>query len=380
VLVFGFWLLAFYSEYRLLTSDPPGGRHFAPLPTFFYIKILPIFILYFLLINNNLKVFVTGADGFLGSNIVRVLLERGEQVRAFIQKGRDTGTLTDLPIEKTEGDLLDLKDVEAAMKGCDHVIHAAANTSIWPTRSHIVRQVNIQGTKNIIQAVKSNDIKKMIYIGTANSFGAGTKQNPGDESCKFNAAKYKLDYIDSKYESHKIILNAIKEDNINAVIVNPTFMIGEYDSKPGSGALILALYNNKVPGCTNGGRNFINVKDAAIGTCNALKMGRKGESYILGNENLSYAEFNDLVCTELDANAVHRRIPHIFIYLYGYISEFISFFTRSEPVVSVAVARVSTDNNYYISTKAINELELPQTPVRNAIREAFDWYVKNDMV
>jgi len=275
---------------------------------------------------------------------------------------------------------LNYQDVETAMKGCDCVIHAAANTSIWPTRSDIIRKVNIQGTQNIIQAVKNNGIEKMVYVGTANSFGAGTKENPGNESVGFNAGKYKLDYIDSKYESHKIVLKAIKEDKINAVIVNPTFMIGEYDSKPGSGALILALYNNKVPGYTKGGRNFISVKDAAIGVCNALRIGKTGESYILGNENLTYAEFNDLVCTELNAKTVKRSIPHIFIYLYGYISEFISFFTRKEPVVSVAVARVSTDNNYYISTKAVEELELPQTPVRNAIREAFEWYVEHEMV
>src|SRR5688572_31059788 len=118
-----------------------------------------------------MKILVTGADGLLGSNLVRELIGRGHNIRAFVQPGRQQKTLEGLPIEKFSGNLLNADEVINAGEGCDAVIHCAASTSVWPTRSEIVNKVNIEGTKNIIRAVKENKIQRMIYVGTANSFG-----------------------------------------------------------------------------------------------------------------------------------------------------------------------------------------------------------------
>ena len=325
-----------------------------------------------------MKVLVTGADGLLGTHVVRELLKRDFYVRAFLQPGREVNTLENLPVEKVFGDLLNPEDVNKAADSCDYIIHTAANTSIWPTRSEIVRKVNIEGTLNVIRTSLQNKVKRLIYIGSVNSFGFGTKNDPGDETKPFIANKYGLDYIDSKYEAQQIVLNYVNKHGLNAIILNPTFMIGPYDSKPGSGALILGLYSGKVPGYTKGGRNFLHVKDAAFAICNALNRGKIGECYILGNENLTYNEFNNLVGKQLNIKCPKLFIPKPFILLFGLISQFISLITGKAPNLSYPIARISVDTHFFNPEKARRELGLAQTPVSEAIIEAFEWFKTNN--
>ena len=324
-----------------------------------------------------MKVLVTGADGFLGNNIVRELLKRGLEVRAFLQEGRTVQTLNQLPIEKSYGDLLNATEVEKAAEGCNYIIHTAANTSIWPLRSEIVRQVNYNGTLNIINAALKAKVKRLVSIGSANSFGNGTIANPGNEEKPSTAGKFGLDYIDSKLQAQEAIKDHVKNHGLEAVIINPTFMLGPYDTKPSSGELLLALYHQKIPGYTSSGRNFVHVKDVAIAACNALKMGRSGESYIMANENLTYKEFNQLVAQELDIKPPKIFIPKPLILTYGLISQALAYLTGKPPVVSYTVARLGNENNYYTGAKAVKELNLPQTPIKIAIREAFDWFKEN---
>ncbi|WP_020535577.1 NAD-dependent epimerase/dehydratase family protein [Lewinella cohaerens] len=324
-----------------------------------------------------MKVLVTGADGFLGNNIVREVLDRGHEVYAFIQQGRHIKTLDELTVTKRYGDLLNAEEVIQAAEGCDYIIHAAANTSIWPQRSEITRRVNHEGTLNVIQAALQAKVKRMVSIGSANSFGNGSLENPGDESSPFAAGKYGLDYIDSKRDAQEAIIDHVENHGLDAVIINPTFMLGPYDTKPSSGELLLALYHQKIPGYTASGRNFIYVKDVAVAAANALTMGRSGECYIMANENLSYKDFNQLVADELDVQPPKLLIPKPFILLYGAVSQMWAYLTGKPPVVSYAVAQISLDTNYYTAAKAVKELQLPQTPIKIAVREAFNWFQEN---
>lgn len=324
-----------------------------------------------------MKVLVTGADGFLGNNIIRELLDRGFEVRAFLQEGRTVQTLDELSLEKFYGDLLNASEVERAAEGCDYIIHTAANTSIWPLRSEIVRQVNYNGTLNIINSALKAKVKRLVSIGSANSFGNGTIANPGNEETPSTAAKFGLDYIDSKLQAQEAIIEHVKNHGLDAVIINPTFMLGPYDTKPSSGELLLALYHQKIPGYTSSGRNFIYVKDVAVAACNALTMGRNGECYIMANENLTYKEFNQLVAQELDIKPPELFIPKPFILAYGLMSQALAYLTGKPPVVSYTVARLGNETNYYTAAKAVKELNLPQTPIKIAVREAFDWFKEN---
>src|ERR1041384_5868952 len=182
-------------------------------------------------------VFLTGANGLLGSHITRELLSKNYLVKAFIETGKQPSTLENLEgLTFVYGNILNRKEVIAASENCDYIIHAAASTAVMPARSQIINEINISGTQNIINASITNRVKRLIYIGSANTFGYGTLQDPGNETVPFCGDKFGLDYIDSKHEAHRRVLNAVRYNNLPAVILCPTFMLGKYDSKPGSGA------------------------------------------------------------------------------------------------------------------------------------------------
>ncbi|HET9052636.1 MAG TPA: NAD-dependent epimerase/dehydratase family protein [Cyclobacteriaceae bacterium] len=324
-----------------------------------------------------MKILITGADGLLGSNLVRELLSRGHNIRAFVQPGRQQKTLQGLPIERFEGNLLNPEDVIKSAEGCGAIIHCAASTAVWPIRSESINKVNIDGTRNIIQAIYTNNIQRLIYVGTANSFGFGSKDQPGVEGNPYKSATYGLDYMDSKYKAMQVVLEEVKKNSLPAVIVNPTFMFGPYDSTPSSGAMIVALYKGKVPGYTRGGRNYLCAKDAAVAIANALTQGRVGECYILGNENLSYKEIFTKIASTIQVKAPSLAIPSGFAKLYGHIGSLLGKFSGKAPAVSYPLSRIASDEHYYSPAKARKELGLPQTPVETGIKESFEWLKEN---
>ncbi len=326
-----------------------------------------------------MKIFITGGDGFLGSNLVRELIKRGHSIKVLVQPNRQTSTLEGLDIEIVEGDLLNLEQLIVVAQGSDAIYHVAANTSIWPSKNELVNKINIEGTRNIISLSKHLNISKLIYVGTANSLNFFTKDNHGVEGTAYITGKYGLDYIDSKYKAHQIVLDAVKE-GVPAVVVNPTFMLGPYDSMPSSGAMIIAVYQQKLPGYAPGGRNYICVKDAAIGIANALEKGKVGESYIIGNKNLSYKEAFSLIASVLDVEPPKISMPKFAVLAYGKISMFIYRITGSKPVVSYPMAKIACDTHYFSAAKAVRELGLPQTPVEEGIKESFNWLLSNGKI
>ncbi len=324
-----------------------------------------------------MKILVTGADGLLGNNLVRELLSRNHEVNVILLPNSPTQSLEKLNINRFYGNILKPQDIEKAIQGCDAVIHAAANTNIWPSRSEMIRRVNVEGTQNIIDACLKAKIKRLVYIGTANSFGFGSKEKPGNEQLPYQSAKYGLDYMDSKLEAQRIILKAVKEQGLPAITVNPTFMLGPYDTKPSAGALILAIYEQKVPGFAPGGRNYVSVKDAAIAMANGLTKGKIGESYIVGNINLSYQEMFTLVAKIVNVKPPKIKIPSLFIKIYGMIGSAYGNLLKKAPTVSYPMAQISCDEHYFNPQKARDELGLPQTDIETAILESFTWLKEN---
>jgi dihydroflavonol-4-reductase len=324
-----------------------------------------------------MKVLVTGPDGLLGSNLVRLLLERGYETRVLLQNGRNNRTLDGLDLEIVKGDVLDRDSVETAVKGCSVVLHAAANTNTNPSRSSIVRGVNIEGTRNILHAVRKHPVERFVHVGTTNSFGFGTKENPGNETLPYTAGKYRLDYFNSKHAAQHMVIREIEEHGLPAVIVNPTFLVGPYDSKPGFGTMIIAMYYQTLKVIPRGGRNYIDARDVAAGIANAISMGRIGECYILGNCNLSYGEIFNMICRIVDVAPPKRHIGPLFAKMYGLVSQVAGAVTGKPSGINLAIARISCDEHYYTAQKAIDELALPQTPIERAIEDAFVWLKEN---
>jgi dihydroflavonol-4-reductase len=326
-----------------------------------------------------LKLLITGADGLLGANTVRQALREGYQVRILQLPSSGSSALEGLDIEKYQGNLLDNAAVDSAVSGCDYVIHAGASTSVWPSRSSQTVAVNLKGTQHIVEACLKYNVKRLVYISSAASFAVGTLDCPGNERGIFEGHKYGLDYIDSKYEAHQLVENAVRSRGLPAVLVCPTFMFGPYDSKPSSGAMLVAVYQGKLPFYTTGGKNFVDARDVATAACNALHMGRIGESYIAGHQNLSYPDLFQLIARTLNVMPPRLRIPTPLVLGYGRMHSLLARLFRYTPIISLPVARIACDGQYFSPAKAVAELQMPQTPLEETVQDAFNWIARHHL-
>lgn len=319
-------------------------------------------------------VLLTGANGFLGGHLCRELLRRGYAVRAFVRPSSDQRVLAGLPLDIWTGDLRDPHNVRAATYGCDYVIHAGALAQVNPARSQTLVDINVGGTAAVLAAVRAADVERLVFVGTANVFGFGSKKHPGDELYPYMGSRYGLDYMDSKRAATDLVLQTIQQDELPAVLVHPTFMIGPLDYKITSNALLLALYRRQIAGVPLGGKNYVHVNDVAVATVNALAMGRVGQSYILGNQNLSYREAFSLMAEVMNIRPPLLPVPPPLASLIGWVSDRKHQLTGKPIQLNSAMAAVANDDHYFSVTKAIEELNLPQTPIRVAITEAFTWF------
>ncbi|MBT3272099.1 MAG: NAD-dependent epimerase/dehydratase family protein [Spirochaetales bacterium] len=325
-------------------------------------------------------VLVSGGDGFLGTNLVRELLGRNYRVRILTEPGREPVTLAGLDVEVLHGDIRSAADFAKAAENCDYLVHTAASTSIWPARSTFLEEINIEGTRNALQAAELAGVKRLIHVGSANSFGFGTADDPGDETREYSSARYGLGYMDTKRQAHELVLDATETKGLPALVVAPTFMLGPYDTKPGSGRMILSVAHREVPGYTLGGRCYIYVKDVACGIANALTKGKTGESYIFGNENLTYKDVFSIMAEVAGVKAPGLKVPPAVSLIAGAFGSFFGRILNKEPKISLPMARISKDCHFYTAAKAVRELELPQTPIVQAIEEAYRWFYDNGYI
>jgi dihydroflavonol-4-reductase len=325
-----------------------------------------------------MRILLTGADGLLGNNLVRELLNRNHKVAVLhLNDSLSTPGLDGLPLQRYYGNILDKQVVEKAISGKDYVIHAAASTQVYPPRDPVIRAVNITGTGNVIEACLHHQVKRLIHVGSAISFAPGTPEHPGDETGSYTGSKYGLDYFDSKYEAQQLVLRAVAERGLDALVVNPTFMIGPYDTKPSSGALILALYHKKVPVYTRGSKTYVAVKDAAVAIVNALTMGQAGECYILGNFSMTYKEACEKIAQSLGVDAPRFTLPSAMIRIYGIFNSLYGKFCGKMPTLTKEIAWISCEDHSYSGGKAREKLLMPCTDFTTAIMECFDWFRNN---
>lgn len=313
----------------------------------------------------------------LGSSIARELIHSGFGVRAMTLPGSPAGTLKGLDIELFGGDLLNPRDTDKAVAGCDALIHCAGNTNTWPARSARTRAVNIDGTTNMIQSAPNSNISRFIYTGSASSFGFGTKDKPGNEASPYVGRKYGLDNVDSKREGLQLVLNAWRQHGLPALAIAPTFMFGPFDTKPGSGRMILSVKQRKIPGITHGGKNFVYSRDVAIAHVNALGSGKAGECYIAGNANLSYREVIPIIAHIVNARPPSLLFPDAMILASGLAGSLLGRTFGFEPSLTLEMASVSCDGQYFDCSKAVRELGMPQTDIREAIAAAYEWFLQH---
>ncbi|OGX91068.1 NAD-dependent epimerase/dehydratase family protein [Hymenobacter coccineus] len=327
------------------------------------------------------RVLVTGANGFLGRHLVAELLRRGYPVRALVRPGSAASPalppLQALPIEVVEFDLAPAATkatMTSLAAGCGAIIHVAALAQVNPARNPAVVLTNLSGTENTLRMSRQPGIERFVYVGTANVFGFGTKAHPGDETRPYTGRRYGLDYMDSKRAATDRVLTAVAREQLPAVLVHPTFMLGPGDARPTSGTLLLALHAGRLPGYPLGGKNYVHVHDVAVATVNALTQGRVGESYILGNENLSYKEAFGLMAEILGVRAPRWPVLPPLANFYGVVCGLKARLTGRPAQVNSGMTAVANDGHYFTAQKARTELSLPQTPVSQAVADAFAWF------
>lgn len=328
-----------------------------------------------------MKVLVTGASGFLGNNLVKTLAAEGHDVIAVVREARKGNIFSGYPgVKIFSAGLDDIPALTDAAGGCDAIVHTAADTRMWPSESGMQHIVNVEYTRNVIRVARHADVGKLIHVSTVNALRPGSrKEQPGTEAQVETDSSHPLGYVATKRLAQELVLEAAR-DGLPAVVVNPSFMLGPFDYKPSSGALLLALHHGKVPGYTSGGRNFVHVRDVAAGIMAAIAKGRPGECYILGHQNLLYKEFFEIATDVLGKKRIRLFLPGWLAVGYGWANVAWSGISGKTPSLSQHMARAAGEVQFYSPEKAVRELALPQTSIETAIRESYDWFRQQGML
>jgi len=329
--------------------------------------------------NNMGKILITGGNGFLGSNIVHQLNKANYEVVLLLRKNSNRMALKGLKFKVIEGDLSKKEDIELAIRGCDFVIHSAANTA-QNGKLQDFEKINIQATENLVNLSKQYNVKRFVFISTANCFTNGSIDKPGNEESGFMPWLEKSFYAQTKYKAQEIVLKEAKINQFPVVVLAPTFLIGERDAKISSGKLIMHALKKKWVFYPPGGKSFIDAEYAAKAIVNALDNGKIGESYLLAGENISYKKFFQIIKNKYKNDIIPIKIPEVILKIIGRVGSLIeNVFNISLPVNNTNMRLLSL-NNYFSGEKAQQELELKPTNIENALNKAINWFKINKYV
>ncbi len=323
------------------------------------------------------RVLVTGANSLLATHVIIELLERGHSVKGLLRNIHDFQGSMHSGLELIGGNFTHAETAMRAIRGCEFVIHAAAVTRQDLTGYSEYEHVNVKATEYLVRLCIAEHVRRFAYVSSANAFGYGTKKYPGNENTQSRFPFTKSHYAISKSEGQKAVLSY--KDNIEIVVVNPTFIIGKYDSKPGSGRIIFMGYRKKIIFYPPGGKNFIHARDAARGTVDAMEKGKNGEAYVLASENLTFKAFFQKLSAVTGNNPVYVKIPRSILSALGVFGSFLRFL-GIRTALSAVNMRILSVHNYYSNKKSCNELGLRLSSVEQAIADAVNWFTEKGML
>lgn len=315
---------------------------------------------------------VTGADGLLGSHLVRRLLEGGISVRAAIEPKSDSPALKGLEVDQRACDLLaDNGGLDEAMAGCDCVFHCAAITDMWAD-PEVAWKVNLEGTRKVLDACLKNGTRRLVHTGTASSFAFGPVDQPGDETGAFSPVYRGTPYMESKHQAMKLVFEYTKDRGFDAVVIAPTFLLGAFDYRPSGGELIRQFIKRGLKYVSSGGRNFAYAGDVAGAAVLALEKGKTGAAYITGGENLTYMDFFTRVARIAGVEPPRKVMPKTLIMVAGAAGSAYARVTGKRAMINLKMAKFSCYNTYYSSRKAAAELGMTFIPIETAIEESIE--------
>ncbi len=320
------------------------------------------------------QVAVTGATGFVGSAVVRKLLDRKRRVRALVEPGAHAANLDGLPVERVEVDVTDYAAMRRALDGCETLFHLAAIYKTWLPDEEIIHRVNVEGTVATLLAAQAARVQRVVYTSSIAAVGL-VENGLADETTKFNLFDVANPYILTKWQSERVAMR-FAEAGLPVVVVNPGFPFGPRDIAPTpTGAIILALLRKQVPGYGPGGICTIDVDDCAEGHLLAEEKGRVGERYILGNDNVTLKELFEVVCRVAGMPAPKLPLPGPLAASVALGMElWADHVSHKEPPATYRSIRYAQRNAFFSNAKAKRELGLPSRPLEETIRRAVEWF------
>jgi dihydroflavonol-4-reductase len=326
-----------------------------------------------------MRAFVTGGTGFVGSHVLRSLLKEGYKVTVLVRENSNLGNVRGLEIDIVKGDLND-PNIWKSMQNCNYLFHVAAHYSLWQKERHLLYDHNVEGTRNILAAAQKAGIERTVYTSSVAAIGVGKFGQVVDENHQTPAEKLVGDYKKSKFLAEQVAKEAVTQGQ-DIVIVNPSSPIGPLDIKPTpTGDIILRFLRRKMPAYMDTGLNFIDVRDVAKGHLLALKKGKTGDRYILGNQNLSLKELLQILSEITGLPAPRISLPAFVPLTVAWVEEKILTPLGKSPTVPIDGVRMAQQPMYYDASKAISELGLPQSSLKVALKDAVDWFLCNGYV
>lgn len=315
-------------------------------------------------------VLVTGASGFLGWHVARLLLERSYPVRALVRTG---SRVAELDVECVTGDLRDSASLERAAAGCGLVFHVAADYRLWAKDPSELYRSNVEGTRNLLLAARNAGVERVVYTSTVGCIGM-PPGGIGNEDLPVTLEQMTGAYKRSKFQAEQVALE-FAHGGFPVVVVNPTAPIGDHDVKPTpTGKIVVDFLNGDMPAFIDTGLNVVDVRDTALGHLLACERGRPGERYILGSENLTLAQILGKLAEITGRKAPWIRLPYAVAWCAGVCSTAWAEATGKPPRVPMDAVRMARKKMWVTHEKATRELGFHPGPADIALAKAVQWF------
>lgn len=316
---------------------------------------------------------VTGATGFIGWHVARLLAERGHKVRALV---RPSSQLRELEAEPVTGDLRDAASLDRAVAGCGLVFHVAADYRLWARNPDELYRSNVEGTRHVLEAARSQGVERVVYTSTVGCIGV-PKGGVGDETVPVTLAEMKGAYKRSKFLAERVALE-FAASGFPVVVVNPTAPVGDHDVKPTpTGKIVLDFLKGAMPAFIDTGLNLVDVRNAAEAHLLAAERGRPGERYIVGCENLTLAGILEKLAGLTGREAPRVRLPYAVAYAAGVVTTGWARVTGRPPRAPLDAVRMARKKMWVSHDKARRELGFSPAPVDAALGRAVEWFRAN---
>ena len=325
-----------------------------------------------------MTVLITGASGFVGSAVLRHLVQAGHRVRALVRPDSDRRNLDGVPVEIAVGDLRDRASLERAAAGCSGLFHVAADYRLWTPKPDGLYQTNVSGTRELMLAAAAAGVGRIVYTSSVATLGLTADGTPADETAPAAIDDMIGHYKRSKFLAEAEVLKLAEDEGLPVVIVNPSTPVGPRDIKPTpTGRMIVEAAAGRMPAFVDTGLNLVHVDDVAAGHLLAYERGAVGERYILGGDNMTLREILRDIAAITGRRPPRVRLPHGLVVPIAYVAEAWARLGGGEPFVTVDGVRMARKLMFFSSQKARDALGFRPRPAAEALRDAVEWYRLN---